>query len=128
MSQQSDEALNKGIDGAGKAGGTAAKGAGKAAGKLGKAGLKKLGKGAAKEVATAVAAPEAFLIKAAVIAAIIIIFIIIAVVFGATGPGMSKTNYLTANNEIEMNEPKEKDQKDAIYEKSKSTDETAELI
>ena len=128
MSQQSDEALNKGIDGAGKAGGTAAKGAGKAAGKLGKAGLKKLGKGAAKEVATAVAAPEAFLIKAAVIAAIIIIFIIIAVVFGATGPGMSKTNYLTANNEAEMNEPKEKDQKDAIYEKSKSTDETAELI
>lgn len=128
MSQQSDEALNKGIDGAGKAGGTAAKGAGKAAGKLGKAGLKKLGKGAAKEVATAVAAPEAFLIKAAVIAAIIIIFIIIAVVFGATGPGMSKTNYLTANNETEMNEPKEKDQKDAIYEKSKSTDETAELI
>lgn len=128
MSQQSDEALNKGIDGAGKAGGTAAKGAGKAAGKLGKAGLKKLGKGAAKEAATAVAAPEAFLIKAAVIAAIIIIFIIIAVVFGATGPGMSKTNYLTANNETEMNEPKEKDQKDAIYEKSKSTDETAELI
>lgn len=128
MSQQSDEALNKGIDGAGKAGGTAAKGAGKAAGKLGKAGLKKLGKGAAKEAATAVAAPEVFLIKAAVIAAIIIIFIIIAVVFGATGPGMSKTNYLTANNETEMNEPKEKDQKDAIYEKSKSTDETAELI
>lgn len=128
MSQQSDEALNKGIDGAGKAGGTAAKGVGKAAGKLGKAGLKKLGKGAAKEAATAVAAPEVFLIKAAVIAAIIIIFIIIAVVFGATGPGMSKTNYLTANNETEMNEPKEKDQKDAIYEKSKSTDETAELI
>ena len=124
MSQQTDDALKSGEQGAINAG--------KAAGKAGKLGIKlgkKAGKAAAEGAAEAVAAPEVFLVKVFVALAIILLALIIfVVVYGTTGPGMDKTDYLTANNASEWNQPEEKEEDSAIYDKQVAVEETAALI
>lgn len=120
MSQDTNNAVDKGISATEKT----AKTATHAVKKSIKKHKKKAKKAAAKSAAAASGIGPAVLIFIGVILALIII----VVVFGTTGPGMSGAEYLTANNEEVMNEPKEKDVDDAIYKKSVVTDETAELI
>ena len=125
MSQQSDEALKSGADGTKAIG----KSAGKAGAKLGAKAAKKGAKKVASEAAQAAAAPEAYLAKVFIILAIIVLVIIIyVIVYGTTGPGMSKTEYLTANNEDVWNEPLDEDEEAAIYDKEVAVEQTSALI
>lgn len=122
MSQDMNNAIDQGADATKDVAISAKKVVKKARKKAKKKAKKKAGKTAAKAGTSVLAAAGPWVILA------IVGIIIIIIVFGATGPGMTKTEYLTANNEKEMNEPKEDEADESINDKSVSQQETAELI
>ena len=126
-SQDMDKSIQDSIQDGASASSKAARGAvkaGKGAIKAGKK-ISKMAEGAAE-----LASPYVLLIKAGIIAAVILILIVaVVIVGGTTGPGMSKTEYLTAGNETDWNEPENAEEEySAIYEKETAVNETAALI